>query len=61
MPDISNKFDVRCDICGDPMQKQADVYACYPCKHMIWESELYQYEEAVCQTQSISTPSNSSR
>lgn len=52
--------EVRCDICGDPMQKQADVYACYPCKHMIYESELYLYEEAVCQTQSKSTPSNSS-
>jgi DNA-directed RNA polymerase subunit RPC12/RpoP len=60
MPDASNKLDVRCDICGDPMQKQADVYACYPCSHMIWESELYKYEEAVCQTQSISIPSNSS-
>lgn len=32
---------VKCDICGDKMQKQADVYACYPCKHMIYESELY--------------------
>lgn len=44
MPDASNKFDVHCDICGEPMQKQADVYACYPCKHMIWESELWQYD-----------------
>ena len=52
--------EVNCDICGDPMQKQADVYACYPCKHMIYESELYLYEEAVCQDQSKSTPSNSS-
>jgi hypothetical protein len=34
-------FAVKCDICGDAMQKQADVYACYPCKHMIYESELY--------------------
>ena len=35
------KTIVKCDICGDVMQKQADVYACYPCKHMIYESELY--------------------
>ena len=34
------KVVVNCDICGDAMKKQADVYACYPCKHMIWESEL---------------------
>ncbi len=32
---------VKCDICGDAMLKQDDVYACYPCKHMIYESELY--------------------
>lgn len=32
---------VKCDICGDAMQKQNDVYACYPCKHVIYESELY--------------------
>ena len=61
MPDASNTFDVRCDICGDPMQKQADVYACYPCKHMIWESELPQFEDAVCLNQSTSTPSSYSR
>ena len=66
--------EVSCDICGDPMQKQADVYACYPCKHMIWESELpfysaetdvpipskEHYEEVMCRSQSKSTPSNSS-
>ena len=32
---------VKCDISGDPMHKQTDVYACYPCKHMIYASELY--------------------
>jgi hypothetical protein len=52
--------EVRCDICGDPMHKQADLYACYPCKNLIWESELPQFEDAVCQTQSTSTPNNSS-
>ena len=36
-----NKVEVSCDICGDKMQKQGDIYACYPCKHMIYESELY--------------------
>ena len=34
-------IEVKCDICGDKMQKQADVYACYPCKHIIYESELW--------------------
>ncbi len=53
--------DVKCDICGDPMHKQADLYACYPCKNLIWESELPQFEDAVCQTQSTSTPNNSSQ
>ncbi len=38
---VNNRVDVSCDICGDKMQKQGDVYACYPCKHMIYESELY--------------------
>lgn len=42
-----NKIEVSCDICGDAMKKQADVYACYPCKHMIWESELSNYAEHV--------------
>jgi hypothetical protein len=40
-------IEVKCDICGDKMQKQADVYACYPCKHMLWESELSNYAEHV--------------
>jgi hypothetical protein len=47
MPEASNTFTVHCDICGDQMQKQADVYACYPCKHMLWESELHQYEGVI--------------
>ena len=56
MPDTSTKVIVNCDICGDPMKytegvddKRTDlgVYACFPCKHMIWESELYRYAEHV--------------
>jgi hypothetical protein len=43
----SNKVEVSCDICGDKMQKQSDVYACYPCKHMIWEADLYKYPTQV--------------
>ena len=38
---MQKKVEVNCDICGDRMLKQGDVYACYPCKHMIYESELY--------------------
>lgn len=38
---VSNNIKVSCDICGETMQKQGDVYACYPCRHMIYESELY--------------------
>lgn len=45
--EVSNKFDVHCDICGDVMKKQADVYACYPCRHMIWASEIPAYDEHV--------------
>ena len=45
--EVSNKFDVHCDICGDAMQKQADVYACYPCRHMVWASEIPAYHEHV--------------
>ena len=47
---------VKCDICGDAMKysqgvddtsKNLGVYSCYPCKHMIWESELSNYAEHV--------------
>ena len=44
---VSNSIKVSCDICGETMQKQGDTYACYPCKHMLYESELYQYPEQV--------------
>ena len=45
-----NQTTVKCDICGDAMKysqgvddtsKNLGVYSCYPCKHMVWESELY--------------------
>ena len=41
------EVEVSCDICGDKMDKQGDTYACYPCKHMLYESELYQYPAQV--------------
>jgi hypothetical protein len=47
MPSVSNKIEVRCDICGDLMVEQADTYACYPCKHMLYESELWQYDSQI--------------
>jgi len=47
MPSVSNKIVVSCDICGERMLKQADTYACYPCKHMLYESELSQYDSQV--------------
>ena len=42
-----SKVEVSCDICGETMQKQGGTYACYPCKHMLYESELYQYPAQV--------------
>jgi len=45
--EVSNRFDVHCDICGDVMRKQADTYACYPCKHILYESELWMYDACV--------------
>jgi hypothetical protein len=45
--EVSNKFTVHCDICGDAMLNQGDTYACYPCKHMLYESELWQYDSCV--------------
>ena len=47
MPSVSNKIEVSCDICGQRMLKQADTYACYPCKHMLYESELWMYDSQV--------------
>lgn len=44
---VSNNIKVSCDICGETMQKQGDTYACYPCRHMIYESELYQNDANV--------------
>ena len=42
MMQTATKYSVvNCDICGDRMKKQNDVYACYPCKHVVYESELY--------------------
>ena len=55
--------EVRCDICREQMEEStgaAPAWVCYPCNNLIYESELYLYEEAVCQDQSKSTPSNSS-
>lgn len=43
----SNSIKVSCDICGETMLKQGDTYACYSCKHMLYESELYQYPAQV--------------
>ncbi len=34
---------VKCDICGDAMVANPvrGMYTCYPCKHLVYESELY--------------------
>jgi len=41
---VSNSIKVSCDICGDEMKKQGDTYACYPCKHMLYESEISDHQ-----------------
>lgn len=41
---VSNSIEVSCDICGDEMKKQGDTYACYPCKHMLYESEISDHQ-----------------
>ena len=49
-PEVSNKFDVHCDICGDPMKESAmagaghSAWLCYPCNNVIYESQLYLYD-----------------
>jgi hypothetical protein len=49
MPSVSKTFEVRCDICNDQMVPvgPSDSYACYPCKNLIYESELWQYDSQV--------------
>ena len=37
-------MEVSCDICGDEMKKQDDIYACYPCKHVLYESEISDHQ-----------------
>ena len=40
MMQTASKYSVvNCDICGDRMKKQNDVYACYPC-NTLFTSEL---------------------
>ena len=51
--EVSNKFTVHCDICGDAMTKQDDVYACYPCRHMLWASEIAEYDVRISNEQEM--------
>ena len=41
---VANSIKVSCDICGDEMKKQGDTYACYSCKHMLYESEISDHQ-----------------
>lgn len=62
MPEASNKFTVHCDICGDPMRESAmagaghSAFLCYPCNNVIYESDLYKYEEAVRHEAQVDVP-----
>ena len=47
LPDPSKNLVVHCDICQEPMSKSTDVYACYPCKNIIYESDLWRYDSQV--------------
>ena len=64
MPEVT----VYCDICREQMEEStgaSPAWVCYPCNNLIYESELWRFDSCVlvedqCQTQSTSTPSNSS-
>jgi hypothetical protein len=43
----NNKIEVSCDICGEGMKKQGDTWACYPCKHMLYESEVCDHQVTI--------------
>jgi tRNA(Ile2) C34 agmatinyltransferase TiaS len=43
----SNKIEVSCDICGEEMKKSGDTWACYPCKHMLYESEVSDHQVTI--------------
>ena len=43
----SNKIKVSCDICGEEMKEQAYTWACYPCKHIIYESEVCDHQVTI--------------
>jgi hypothetical protein len=47
MPNTSTKVLVNCDICCDQMTKQAEGWACWPCKNFIPEEQLHRYAEHV--------------
>ena len=42
-----NKIEVRCDICWEPMQPGTGVWACYTCKHMLYESEVCDHQVTI--------------
>jgi len=47
LPEPSKNLVVHCDICQEQMSEQGDVYFCYPCKNIIYESELWRYDSQV--------------
>jgi|SaaInlStandDraft_1057018.scaffolds.fasta_scaffold149875_2 hypothetical protein len=47
LPDVTENLVVNCDICQEPMTKSADVYACYECKNIIYETDLWRYSDQV--------------
>lgn len=47
LPEPSKNSVVHCDICQEPMNKGADAYVCYPCKNIIYASDLWRYDTQV--------------
>jgi hypothetical protein len=47
METASKNLVVHCDICQEQMSEQGDVYFCYPCKNIIYESDLWRYDSQV--------------
>ena len=47
LPDTSKNSVVHCDKCQESMSKSSDAYVCYPCKNLIYESDLWRYDTQV--------------
>ena len=43
----NNKIEVSCDICGEEMKHEGEMWVCYLCRHMLYESEVCDHQVTI--------------